>query len=45
LTHNPPTDDSKGGSGAQAVKAWYTDNGKVMSAIITSMNRPLDYES
>jgi hypothetical protein len=41
LTDNPPTDGSKGGCDAQAVKAWYTDDGKVMSAIVTSMNQSL----
>jgi hypothetical protein len=41
LTDNPPTDDSNGGSGAQVVKARYTDDGKVMSVIVTSMNQSL----
>jgi hypothetical protein len=41
LTDNPPTDDSKDGSYAQEVKAWHTDDGKVMSAIVTIMNQSL----
>jgi hypothetical protein len=32
LTDNPPTDDSK---------AWHVDDGKVMSAIVTSLNQSL----
>ncbi|GJM88500.1 hypothetical protein PR202_ga04571 [Eleusine coracana subsp. coracana] len=41
LTDYPPVDESKDGSGATTVKAWLTDDGRVMSAIVTSMNQSL----
>ncbi|RLM86589.1 uncharacterized protein C2845_PM04G11460 [Panicum miliaceum] len=41
LTDDPPVDTSKDGSGAAAVKSWRNDDGRVMSAIVTSMKSSL----
>ena len=41
LTDAPPTGKSKDGSGAAAVTAWTNDDGRIMSAIVTSMKPSL----
>ena len=41
LTADPPLDKSKDGSGAAAVTAWTDADGRVMSAIVTSMKSSL----
>uniref|UniRef100_A0A0A9H0U3 Retrotransposon Copia-like N-terminal domain-containing protein n=1 Tax=Arundo donax TaxID=35708 RepID=A0A0A9H0U3_ARUDO len=41
LTTAPSTDTSKDGSGAAAVNTWHIEDGRVMSAIVTSMNQSL----
>ena len=41
LIDDPPVDESKDGSNSKAVQAWCTDDDRVMSAIVTSMNQSL----
>jgi len=41
LTDDPPTDKSEDGSGAAAVTTWTKDDGRIMSAIVTSMKPSL----
>jgi hypothetical protein len=41
LTDKAPLDESTDGFGAKVVKAWHTDDGRVMSVIVTSMNQSL----